>query len=75
MTGKEEENIVREKISKMFGKVFVNPAKLHVQREPMPFILKRSVIIGITIVAAGCVLSLVSTATTYVSQYAAGIIK
>ena len=48
---------------------------LHIQREKFSFVMKRSVVISAIILALGCGLTLISTATTYFSQCIAGIIK
>lgn len=59
---------MRKKMSNILGKVWTKPSSLHIQREPIPEILKRSVIVGIAMVILGGGLSAVSTGTTYVCQ-------
>lgn len=66
---------MKKKLCKVFGKVFVRPSTLHIQREKFSFVMKRSVVISVIILALGCGLTLISTATTYFSQCVAGIIK
>ena len=60
---------MRERLSNISAAVWTRPSKLHIQREPIPEILKRSVIVGIVMVVLGGGLTAVSTGTTYVCQF------
>lgn len=75
MSEKQEKKMKEGKSHRRFRIALPKLSNLHVQREPFPFILRRSVVISIVILVLGGGLSLISTATTYVSQLAAGIIK
>lgn len=59
---------MREKMSNVLSKVWTKPSSLHIKREPIPEILKRSVIVGIAMVVLGGGLSAISTGTTYLCQ-------
>lgn len=66
---------MRENIRKVFRAVFIRPSNLPIQREKFSFLLRRSVLISIAILVLGSGLTLISTATTYVSQHVAELLR